>query len=530
MSRLEAELMSLFKGEKFDQSYIGSNGIALNSNKTSDGSVFLDVNSHQMLEGIMSWYEAHLVSEEGMNIYGGLLQGGVTVFHGANENLGWAHTDNYVDLIDRYQLQINPHNHHQYLFDGKWENFEESKIKLKVKIAGVIIPISKMGYWTKYGPTFKTKRGMFSIRLAAIMDVRGAEEWYWMNKAQNFTQFKKALDMQAIPCFNIIYADRFDTIYHLSNAMVPIRDPQYNWTGTLPGNTSKTLWTKLHPLIDLPQTLNPNCGYIFNTNNSPFDVTCNKSIQHCDSTMCFDEIINNRSSRFHELIEQKEKFSYDDFLKLKFDITYPDTVLPIFNIPVQEIFKMKPEDYPEFSNELKLIQAWDKKADTNSIAASWVLLTGYYLQQMAKQSNKIYRTDYNYKNNCYQNALVDAKKHLLKYFGTTEVTLGQLQRHIRGNKNIAVGGMPDVIAAMYCLPTKDGKFTSFAGDSFIELVKFAKDGTHIETINAFGSSNDPTREHYNDQMEMFVKQKTKQVSLDKATIFKEAEKVYHPGL
>jgi acyl-homoserine-lactone acylase len=530
MSRLEKELMTLFKGEDYEQSYIGSNGIALNSAKTTDGSVYLDINSHQTLEGIMSWYEAHLVSEEGMNIYGGLLHGGATIFHGANENLGWAHTDNNFDLIDIYKLDINPKNPNQYMFDGKWEYLEISQVKLKIKIGGIVIPVRKKAYWSKYGATLKTKKGMFSIRLAANMDVRGAEQWYWMNKAQNFTQFKKALEMQALPCFNIIYADRFDTIYHLSNAMVPFRDTSYNWKGILPGNTSKTLWTDLHPLIDLPQTLNPSCGFVFNTNNSPFDASCLRNNQNCDNTMCIKDNSNNRSLRFHELIEEKEKFSYDDFKKLKYDLAYPDSILPIFNISLSEIFKMKIDDYPEFREELKLIQQWDKKSDTNNVGATLVFLTGYYLQQLAKQGDKVYRADYNYRKNCYEKALRNAKNHLAKYFGTSNVQWGQLQRHIRGEKNIAVPGMPDVIASMYSLAQKDGRFKSFAGESYIQLVRFSKEGTHIETINAYGSSNHPNSPHYNDQMELFVKQKTKEVSLDKEIIFNQAEKIYHPGL
>jgi acyl-homoserine-lactone acylase len=43
----------------------GSNAIAINGNKTANGHTYLAVNSHQPLEGLFSWYEAHMVSEEG---------------------------------------------------------------------------------------------------------------------------------------------------------------------------------------------------------------------------------------------------------------------------------------------------------------------------------------------------------------------------------------------------------------------------------------------------------------------------------
>lgn len=42
----------------------GSNALAINSNKTSDGQVYLNINAHQPLEGPVAFYEAHLSSEE----------------------------------------------------------------------------------------------------------------------------------------------------------------------------------------------------------------------------------------------------------------------------------------------------------------------------------------------------------------------------------------------------------------------------------------------------------------------------------
>lgn len=97
------------------------------------------------------------------------------------------------------------------------------------------------------------------------------EQWYRMNKAANFTEFYKALSMASLPMFNIVYADRYDTIFYISNAKLPIRnpDPFYNWESILPGNTSATLWTRFKSVKVLPQYINPGSGYLYNTNHSP---------------------------------------------------------------------------------------------------------------------------------------------------------------------------------------------------------------------------------------------------------------------
>ena len=85
---------------------------------------------------------------------GGLFPGGCLIFHGTNEYLGWAHTNNYQDKLDIYQLEMNPADKNQYKFDGEWINLEENNAKLHVK--GVPVAISKKIYWSKYGATLKT--------------------------------------------------------------------------------------------------------------------------------------------------------------------------------------------------------------------------------------------------------------------------------------------------------------------------------------------------------------------------------------
>ena len=54
-----------------------------------------------------------------------------------------------------------------------------------------------------------------------------------MNKAENFEDFKRALNIMGIPRFNIVYADKQDNIFYMSNALIPFRDTIYNWELTL---------------------------------------------------------------------------------------------------------------------------------------------------------------------------------------------------------------------------------------------------------------------------------------------------------
>ena len=74
--------------------------------KTEDKTL-VTINSHQSPEGPVAWYGAHPCSEQRWNISDGLFTGRATIFHGVDEHPGWAHTVNYQNRINIYQLQID---------------------------------------------------------------------------------------------------------------------------------------------------------------------------------------------------------------------------------------------------------------------------------------------------------------------------------------------------------------------------------------------------------------------------------------
>ena len=509
-----------------EEQYKGSNTFAFNSTKTKDGSTYLAINTHQPLDGPVSWYEAHLCSEEGTNILGALFAGTPNILIGTNENLAWAHTVNQPDKTDVFALEMHPDKKLQYRVDGTYLKLEEKKAKLRFKLLGIPLSIKKKFYKSIYGPTLKNKSGFYSVRTPALFEIRALEQWWRMNKAKNFTEFYKVLKMKALPGYNIGYADKNDTIFYISNGLIPKRAKNYDWASVVPGNTKKTLWTESYEIEELPQVVQPKSGYFYNANHTPFKSSAeedNPDPTNFDSNMGFETYDNNRSTRLKQLIDEYEKLDYDDFKRIKYDRQYPRPYT--FNwMDIHYLELLDAKKYPDIEMLIERLQAWDRKANKNSFGAGTFAVLYDQLRPFYSKipEPKIFPASY------IIQALRNTKKYLLKYFNTTEVKLGDYQKLVRGSKELPIFGLPDVITAMSSRPYKDGKVKVVSGESYIELIRFTDKGPEIESVISYGSSDHPDSKHYDDQMEMYANFKTKKMTLNKDSVYKNAKKIYNP--
>ena len=509
-----------------EEQYKGSNTFAFNSTKTKDGSTYLAINTHQPLDGPVSWYEAHLCSEEGTNILGALFAGTPNILIGTNENLAWAHTVNQPDKTDVFALEMHPDKKLQYRVDGTYLKLEEKKAKLRFKLLGIPLSIKKKFYKSIYGPTLKNKSGFYSVRTPALFEIRALEQWWRMNKANNFTEFYKVLKMKALPGYNIGYADKNDTIFYISNGLIPKRAKNYDWGSVVPGNTRKTLWTESYEIEELPQVIQPKSGYFYNANHTPFKSSAeedNPDPTNFDSNMGFETYDNNRSTRLKQLIDEYEKLDYDDFKRIKYDRQYPRPYT--FNwMDIHYLELLDAKKYPDIEMLIERLQAWDRKANKNSFGAGTFAVLYNQLRPFYSKmpEPKIFPASY------IIQALRNTKEYLLKHFNTTDVKLGDYQKLVRGSKELPIFGLPDVITAMSSRPYRDGKVKVVSGESYIELIRFTDKGPEIESVISYGSSDHPDSKHYDDQMEMYANFKTKKMTLNKDSVYKNAKRIYNP--
>ena len=512
-----------------DQNPKGSNAIAIHSSRTDSGENFLAINSHQPLDGPVAWYEAHLHSEEGWNMLGGLFPGGAMIFHGVNENLGWAHTVNFPDLLDIYQLEVNPENEDQYKVDGEWLELEERTVWLKVKLWDMItIPIPKNVWKSIYGPTMVTDQGAFSIRMGALERIAAPEQWWRMNKAKNYSEFNEAMSVMQLTSFNTVYADRHDTIFYVSNALLPKREAGFDYSETVEGNTKKTLWNDFYAFSELPQYVNPASGYLYNTNHSPFKGSGMEDSLNPDlfaKENDYQNRDNNRSLRFRELMPDTARISYEQFKLIKYDGKLPSQLA--FRTNMEALFNLNPESYPEIAKQIATLKSWDKTSGIENEGAAIFAFQYYYWWEKFSEIDRDFNTSLT-EAEAVQ-GLRAAKAHFETHFGKEIVALGEYQKLVRGEKALPLPGIDDVITAMRSEAWENGTRKGIQGESYIMMVRFGEGLPKIETINVYGASNKPESPHYDDQMELFLQQKLKPMTLDKAEVLKNAKRVYSPG-
>ena len=421
---------------------------------------------------------------------------------------------------------MHPDKKLQYRVDGTYLKLEEKKAKLRFKLLGIPLSIKKKFYKSIYGPTLKNKSGFYSVRTPALFEIRALEQWWRMNKAKNFTEFYKVLKMKALPGYNIGYADKNDTIFYISNGLIPKRAKNYDWGSVVPGNTRKTLWTESYEIEELPQVIQPKSGYFYNANHTPFKSSAeedNPDPTNFDSNMGFETYDNNRSTRLKQLIDEYEKLDYDDFKRIKYDRQYPRPYT--FNwMDIHYLELLDAKKYPDIEMLIERLQAWDRKANKNSFGAGTFAVLYDQLRPFYSKipEPKIFPASY------IIQALRNTKEYLLKHFNTTDVKLGDYQKLVRGSKELPIFGLPDVITAMSSRTYKDGKVKVVSGESYIELIRFTDKGPEIESVISYGSSDHPDSKHYDDQMEMYANFKTKKMTLNKDSVYKNAKRIYNP--
>ncbi len=503
---------------------VGSNAFAVAPGNTPDGATRLVINSHQPLTGPVAWYEAHLRSEEGLDMMGGAFPGSPTLGLGFNRNLAWGATVNRPDLVDVYRLVINPENPDQYRLDGRWVDFEKSTARIPVRLfPGFVWTFERELLRSLHGPVLRTEQGVFAIRYAGMGEIRQPEQWLRMSKSTTFEEWRSAMSMQSFASFNFVYADETGTIAFLHNSLTPVRKPGLDWRGVLPGDDSELIWTKTLDLTELPQVTNPPSGFVHSANQSPFHVSApgsNPIEADYRIEQGFPTRMTNRAHRGLELFETLSPISRADMRTIKFDNAYSKRSRSYRY--VASLFELEFDGRRDLQEARDLLIAWDGKTDfDNRAAALAVCILGAEWQAEQKGLEPPPA----------EGEFERCVAILREKVGRIDPPWSQVNRLVHADFDQPIQGGPDVLRAVYGIGLEeDVRLHDVGVDGLFYFVEWDATGTlRVEGIHPFGAATSLVDSpHHSDQSPLFVAEKTKDPWFVEGSLERNLERSYRP--
>jgi penicillin amidase/acyl-homoserine-lactone acylase len=505
---------------------VGSNAMTVSPYNSTDGSTMLAINSHQPTTGPVAWYEAHVQSNEGLNVMGGLFPSGATIGVGFNENLGWGATVNKPDLVDIYVLDIDPNNSNRYRLDGEWKTLESREITIDIKLMGFLPwSVTEEALRSEHGPVLRTDHGTYGVRYAGMGEMRQVEQWLAMSKAQNLEQWRNAMRIHSFASFNLVYADREGNTMFVHNSLTPNRVRGYNWAHYLPGDDSSLIWDQYMPFDQLPQVINPKSGYIHSANQSPFHVTAegdNPVKEDYRIEDGFPTRMTNRADRGLELFAELGTISEQEFFDIKHDKSFSTKSRSMaFLNQVLELDLSGAEQ--KYQDAQQIIANWDRNTNIENRGAALstcVIGTEWLAEQKGKPVPDI------------REELFRCSDRLLDKVGRLDPLWGDISRHVRGDLNLPVGGGPDTLRAIYGTGMEeDGYLTNVAGDGLYYMVSWDAEGKQkVRGIHQFGAATlDETSPHYADQAQDYVDEVLHDPLFDAKLRAEKIQRQYRPG-
>ncbi|MEX2015528.1 MAG: penicillin acylase family protein, partial [Candidatus Hydrogenedentales bacterium] len=352
----------------------GSNQWSVARKRSADGRAILLTDPHLTWEGMAVFYEAHVFGDH-LEMHGYFLVGSPLLAFGHNGYVGWAPTTGGPDTADIYELELNPENQGQYKYDGEWRRTRVSLIRIPVKGEKAV---TRPAAYSHLGPfVSEPKDGKAYVGASPYLNEVGIPAQFWdMVAARDADAFYEALGQNHYMEQNIMYADRAGTIGYVRAGRVPIRPEGYNWLEAVPGNTSATAWTGIHPIEDLVQIKNPGAGFMQNCNISP-GVMMPDSPLHPDKYPSYIYNVswdsqNTRGLRALELLGADNSLTVDEAKAVAFDVH--DVLADSWNNALETALENYGDEYKDeaFQQAAQTLLDWVQNFTADSRAEALV--------------------------------------------------------------------------------------------------------------------------------------------------------------
>lgn len=506
----------------------GSNSWALSGSKTATGNAMLVANPHLWWSDLYLWHEQQFITNE-YNMYGATLIGNPSIILGFNDNVSWTHTVNTIDNTDLFEIKKQGDT---YLLDDEYIPFEEQNYTIKELQEDGTIKVNEFTRKrTKHGIVIKeTENTALAIRFAQMDDLTPLIEQYdLMSKAKNLDDMKSALALRQMPFLNTVYADQDGNIMHHFGGLVPEKNGDWDkWQGVVSGDSSTDIWTEYYESNELPIVINPPSGWLQNANDPPYTNTLPTVLNPDDfASHIAPNNMRFRPQRAARIMHEEDSISFNRLVALKHDnkaelaLRLNDDLLALKNQTSDSLVLAA----------IDVMTKWDGSYDANSMGAMFFMTftntwasekqtSPFQLSTLLKDSwqyrNPINSPDGFVNNDEIINIIKKSAENHLAAYPKLEVPYGDYYKLKMGDLEYPGTGGPQhlgVFRILYSLGSnqeEEGKFYGDFGDTFVLVLEMGEE-INAKGLLTYGNSSNPNNKHFGDQLEMFSKNKLRDI-------------------
>jgi len=525
----------------------GSNGIAIAPKNTKNKRAILLINPHT---SFFFRSELQMTSGEGLNAYGAVTWGQFFIYQGFNERAGWMHTSSAVDAIDLFTETVTQKDGKYFYRHGSVERpMLTSTIRVPYKTAGGMSERVFTVYRTHRGPVIrKAADGRWETISLMHEPVNALMQSYGRTKARNLAEYKRVMELKANSSNNTLYADADGNIAYFHVNYVPRREPKFNWRMPVDAALSETDYKGIHDYSELPHLVNPDSGWVYNTNNWPWSAAGPSSLKQSSFPAYVDAGTENvrgvhamrlLGSRRDFTLESLNQAAYDSYLPW-FEKTVPALVKAWDDVPASNPLKAKLKD------QIEMLRSWDMRWAVDSVATSLAVFWATDLLPKAGSTPGLLSHEHvatNADRSVILQSLAAASDKLTADFGKWNTPWGEINRFQRltgdivhpfddSKPSIPVGftsGNWGSLASFGARPFRGSKkWYGTSGNSFVAVVEFGP-RVRAKAVTAGGESGDPGSKHFNDQAGRHATGNLRDVYFYPSQLKGHTERVYRPG-
>jgi acyl-homoserine-lactone acylase len=491
----------------------GSNHFAVAPSRSASGYALFSMDSHEPFSGPTAWYEAQISTPE-FSAVGAVIPGLPLITMGHNRKIAWHTTNNNPDLADIYKFKINPGNEKEYLSQDGWKTFSEWEETFRIKSRPGFREETKTIRETHVGPVLEVQDGYaFAARIIKFDSLTFFEQAYNRTKATSVKEYFEIMRMPGLSMWNHTVADSEGNIGYLYNALCPKRNPELDWTKPVPGEDPRSDWMGYIPFDDLPRVINPDSGWLQNSNDSPGYVTENSGIDEdtLPVRLVENKWFGDRGKRLSELLAADKSVTFEEMLRYATDTLVWKARQWVPRI--LEAYERFAEDLSSLGNSLgeavKLLKAWDFRceADSNAMALFQLLYIRGDLGQLNPEKA--------YPEKVTKKLLKDldaSAAELKKNFGRTDIPWGKIHYLKLGGREYPVGGGSSWLPTPRACFTRveEGRLRVVGGSSYHMVVELSPTPRALSCF-PLSASEDPDSPHYSDITEVYARKEYKPV-------------------